>query len=47
MKKITRDIEIKKKLTITRGDEGGDNGVKGGKVFRNMDKGHIDKTKRG
>ena len=43
----TRDIEIKKKLTITRGDVGGDNGGKGGRVFRNIHKGHMDKTKEG
>ena len=28
---ITRDIEIKNKLTVTRGEGGGDNGVKRGK----------------
>ena len=39
---ITRDIEIKNKLTITRGELGGDNGRK---VFRNNYKGQMDKTK--
>ena len=42
---ITRDIEIKNKLTVTRGEVGGDNGRKGVRVFRNNYKGHIDKTK--
>ena len=32
---ITRDSEIKNKLTVTRGEVGGDNGGKRG-VFRNM-----------
>ena len=31
---ITRDIEIKNKLTVTRGEVGGDNGGKGGRVFK-------------
>ena len=44
---ITRDVEIKNKLTVTRGKVGGDNGGKGGRVFRNMYKGHMDKTKEG
>ena len=42
---ITRDIEIKNNLTVTRGVEGGDNEGQGGRVFRNNYKGHIDKTK--
>ena len=45
---ITRDIEIKNKLTITRGEVAGDNGEREwGRVFRNMYKGHLDKTKGG
>ena len=40
-----RDIEIKNNLTVTRGEVGGDNGGKGRRVFRNNDKGHMDKTK--
>ena len=39
---ITRDIEIKNNLTVTRQEVGGDNG---GRVFRNNYKGHMDKTK--
>ena len=31
---ITRDIEIKNKLTVTRGEVGGDNGGKRGRVFQ-------------
>ena len=42
---ITRDTEIKNKLTVTRGVEGGDNGDKGKGSSRNMYKGHIDKAK--
>ena len=42
---ITRDIEIKKKLTVTKGDLGGVNGRKGERIFRNNCKGHMDKTK--
>ena len=30
---ITRDIEIKNNLTVTRGVRGGDNGGKGGEGF--------------
>ena len=44
---ITRDIEIKNKLTVTRGEEGRDNGGERGMVFRNMYKRHMDKTKEG
>ena len=44
---ITRDIEIKNKLTITRGEVGGGNGGKEGRVFKNNYKGHMDKTKVG
>ena len=40
-----RNSEIKNNLTVTRGEVGGDNGGKGGRVFRNNYKGHIDKTK--
>ena len=42
---ITRDIEITNNVTVTRGEVGGDNGEKGGRVFRNNYKGHMDKTK--
>ena len=41
---MTRDIEIKNNLRVTRGEVGGDNG---GRVFRNNYKGHMDKTKVG
>ena len=44
---INRDIEIKNKLTVTIAVVGGYNGGKGRKVFRNIYKGHMDKTKRG
>ena len=44
---ITRDIEIKNNLTVTRGEVGGDHGGKGGRVFGNNYKGHMDKTKEG
>ena len=44
---ITRDIEIKNKLTVTGGVVGGNNGGKGGRVFRNNYKGHLDKSKGG
>ena len=44
---ITRDIEIKNNLTVTRGEVGRDNGGKWVRVFRNNNKGHIDKTKAG
>ena len=39
---ITRDIEVKNKLTIARGEGGRDNGENG---FRNYYKGHMDNTK--
>ena len=43
---ITRDIEIKNKLTITRGEMGGDNGRKIEEgPSRNMYKGHMGKAK--
>ena len=42
---VTRDIEIKKDLTVTRGEVGGNNGGEGRKGFRNHYKGHMDKTK--
>ena len=45
---ITRDIEIKNKLTISRGEVGGDNEGRGrGRVVRNMYKGLMDKAKGG
>ena len=42
---ITRGTQIKNKLTVTRVEVGGDNGGNGGRVFRNIYKGHVDKTK--
>ena len=33
MQNISRDIEIKNNLTVTREEVGGDNGGKGGKIF--------------
>ena len=44
---VSRDIEIKNNLTVTRGEVGGDNGGKQGRVFRNNYKGHMEKTKEG
>ena len=44
---ITRDIEIKNKLIVTRGEVRGIMVRKGGRVFRNNYKGHMDKTKVG
>ena len=38
---------MKNKLTVTRGEVGEDNKSKGGRVLRNMYKGHIDKTRGG
>ena len=38
-------MEIKNKLTVTRGEVGGDNRGEGGRVFRNIYEGHMDKTK--
>ena len=43
--KCTIDIEIKNKQTVTRGEVGGDNWGKGGKLSRNMYKGHMHKAK--
>ena len=40
-------IHSETKLTVTRGEVGGDNGGKGGRVFRNNYKGHMEKTKVG
>ena len=40
-------MEIKNKLTVTRGEMGGENGGKWVKVFRNNYKGPMDKTKGG
>ena len=42
---ITRDIEIKNNLIVTRGEVGRDNGGEGERVLRNNYKGHMDKTK--
>ena len=42
---ITRGIEIKNKRTVTREEVGGNSGGKGGRVFRNIYKGHMYKTK--
>ena len=39
--------KIKNKLTITRGEVEQDNGAKGGRVFRNIYKGYMEKTKVG
>ena len=44
---ISRDIEIKNNLTVTRGEVGGDKWGKRGRVFRNNYKGHMNKTKGG
>ena len=44
---ITRDSEIKNRLTVTRGEVGGDKGGTEGRGFRNMYKGHMDNTKGG
>ena len=44
---ITGDIEIKNKLTATRGDRGDNNRGKGEGSSRNMYKGHMDKAKWG
>ena len=44
---MTRDIEIKNNMTVTRREVGRDNGGKGGRIFRNNYKGHKDKIKRG
>ena len=44
---ITRDTEIKNKLTVARGEGGGDNGGKGEGSSRNMYKGPMDKAKEG
>ena len=43
----TRDIEIKNKLTVTRGEVGGGMVGERGRVFRNMYKGPMDKAKGG
>ena len=41
-------MEIKNKLTVTRGEVGGNNGrKKGEELSRNIYKGHMDKTKGG
>ena len=45
--KWKRDIEIKKKLTVTRGEVGEDIGGKREGSSRNMYKGHLDKAKGG
>ena len=42
---ITRDIEIRNNLTVTRGEMGGVMGRKRGRVFKKNCKGHMDKTK--
>ena len=42
--------DTKNKLTVTRGDIGGDNGAGSGEgegLSRNMYKGHMDKAKKG
>ena len=40
MQNITRDIEIKNKLTVTRGEVGGDNWEGSGKSFQE----HVQRT---
>ena len=40
-------MEIKNKLTVTRGEVGVDKGGEGGRVFRHIYKGHKNKTKQG
>ena len=42
---IIGHTEIKDKQTVMRGEVGEDNGEKGGRVFGNMYKGHMDKAK--
>ena len=44
---ITRDTEIKNKLTVTRGERGGGNRGNGERSFRNIYKGYMDKAKGG
>ena len=44
---IAKDIEIENRLTVTRGDRGGDNRGKGQRVYRNNFKGHMDNNKGG
>ena len=44
---ITRDIEIKNKLTVTGWEVGGANGEEGKGLSKNMYKGHMDKAKGG
>ena len=43
----TRDIEIKNRLTVTRGKVKGITGRKKERSLKNMYKGHIDKAKGG
>ena len=38
-------MEIKNKMTVTRGEAERDNGEEKGNGFRNIYKGHMDKTK--
>ena len=40
-------MEIKNTLTVSRGEVGGIVGGEGGRVFRNVYKGHMGKTKGG
>ena len=44
---ITKDIEIENRLTLTRGERGGDYRGKGQRVCRNNYKGHMDNNKGG
>ena len=44
---MTRDIEIKNKLTVTRGEVGGYNRGKRVKGFQEHKLGHMDKIKEG
>ena len=41
----TTDVKIKNKVTVTRGEVGGDNRGERERVFRNIYKGHMDKPK--
>ena len=44
---ITRDIEIKNKLTVTRDQRGGERGTIGEGSSRNINKRHMNKAKGG
>ena len=40
-------ISVKNKLTVTRGEVGGDNRGEGGRVYKNSYEGHMDKNMGG